>query len=428
MKHKYTRILSLSVITFLMIFIAGASGCPKSWKGEKQVGEIRNQFDFFMLDSGKGVTAFLDSAGGVSAMLYDPANGWSGIYNVAVDADKTNVCMDASGKATVVWSLGDSVYAREITPTAGMSTPVKINASSSSYYKIASNRNGKAVIILSSASPNTLSVMKYTGAGWTKTDDVVFPDVSGATEIESLWDSDGNCMMITKETSAKTVYAQYYKIGAGWLPAAAIGTLDDPNPYVEVFKISVDGSGNYLAAWVSGARITSRKFSKASGWAPEQKINATKEAVRVDSLGMNNTDDAIVIWTTFSPGTRYVSMIEEGIVKAPAEFKEIKPPVQRVVGVSSIKTSMSDSGEAVYTVTGYEDESWIFGYRHFHEMYAVRYTRNLGWKSLEILNENTEDEAWDSSQGMSMDNNGNIMALWFFDLEEGSYLSYNVFK
>jgi hypothetical protein len=237
---------------------------------------------------------------GVYGKRYLPEAGWEAAVTT-IDAEQVDAGMsatgaldiaaDASGNATVVWTMSDETWAhmvieaaRYTSGTGWASGQIVTNedAQSISGPAVAMDVAGNAMVVWGQATGASIAVQgvhaaTYTvGSGW-ETPVVIEP--VGISETHSglapqvVFDGQGDAVVVWCHHGLPGIYANRWSGVTGWGAATAIAGTS-PTSADEGVQLAVDKQGNAIALWNqhNGSLLASR-CAAGGDWGPTQLVD-----------------------------------------------------------------------------------------------------------------------------------------------------------
>lgn len=230
------------------------------------------------------------------------------------DGKYPQLSMDSQGNVWVIWDEDDggthNVWVNQYEVGAGWSGAEEImsNVGPIQYPHIALNDNGNAVAVGSYnvSVPYKVWAKRYVdGVGWDAGYTLLGPDGIDAyiQNPKVALDADDNAIAVWQLTagtpvSYNNIAAARYESGTGWggweyieLENAGDATLP---------QIRVDSLGNALVVWQqfngTTTNINANYYLVGTGWEGVHEIDDTNESCTVPQLGLDASDNALVVW------------------------------------------------------------------------------------------------------------------------------------
>ncbi len=255
---------------------------------------------------------------------YDATTGlWGSATVLEIDALNAalqpSIAMDASGRATVVWSQSDAtVHAALFVPATGWLASTRIEndiVSSISGMRVVMDISGNALVTWSNSSDgityNIMSNRYLVGTGWSATASTVRSAISndaGATQliVNLSGDVNGNAIAVWSETDGvrNNIWASHFDPTSGWSSTLnPIESNDVAGAYAP--EISMDNAGNAIALWhhadgstQNNRNIWSSAYTTTGGWvAGITALNSdTTTSTSNAKLKIIDNGSIVVVW------------------------------------------------------------------------------------------------------------------------------------
>jgi hypothetical protein len=232
------------------------------WGATQQIGSVcRNSSDpvaVRMSDNGSAIAVWREITGGPSvsysiwASVFDVGTGlWSEASSispgVATPVNVTDVAMNSVGQAIVVWNDGANTYSNWYAAPGWQST-ISVSNSAGVFTGVALDNQGRATAVY--AVSNSLFAKQFTsGAGWSATP-VLLDTLSGGGKGSMDVDTNGNVVAVwRRSTSSGGLFASRFGAASGqWSPSTQI--VSSP-ARVDNMKIALTSQGQGVLSFNS---------------------------------------------------------------------------------------------------------------------------------------------------------------------------------
>lgn len=259
---------------------------------------------------------------GLGFNSFSPVTGWgkAGLINIegmwVDDGTDFQFAVDASGNALIVWKdefvLSAGLWANYYTRESGWSAPMPVYSGTEGMarpFKLAMNVNGQAMLVWNEFNVRTRVKASYfrREEGWSEPIQVDKDDLEYTYDPIVAIDAEGNAIALWVQDGsrdpngrAQNLWVNRYDYQTGWGVAELLET--DANYSADLAQITLDASGNALAAWqqlnANGERlIWARRFLKSVGWGESQIINEPNgRSVTGPVMVMNQLGRALIAW------------------------------------------------------------------------------------------------------------------------------------
>jgi len=366
------------------------------------------------------------SRGNIWSNRYTAGTGWGTaalIESEAGTADSPQIASDANGNALAVWSQFDgtrtNVWANRYTAGTGWGTATLIEAAAGSIGdpQIAIDANGNALAVWRQYDGTRESIWanRYTaGTGW-GTAALIESEAGTADSPQIAIDANGNALAVWKQSdgTSYSVWANRYTAGTGWGTAALIetnnaGDVEDP-------RIAIDANGNALAVWAQydGTRtnIWANRYTAGAGWGTAALIESEARSAYSPQIAIDANGNALAVWRQYD-GTRYniwSNRYTAGTGWGTAALIETDN-----AGNAAGPQIVIDANGNALAVWAQHDGTRL-------NIWANRYTAGTGWGTAALIETDNADSA--SKPQISIDANGNALAVWVGGIELGHLLA-----
>lgn len=264
---------------------------------------------------------------GVQSIWQNRYDAATGLWDVAsvLETDALNaalkpkVAIDASGRATVVWSQSDAtVHAALYVPVTGWLASTRIESdtvTSISGTRVVMDISGNALVTWSNSSDgityNIMSNRYLAGTGWSAIASTVQSAISndaGATQLISnlTGDVNGNAIVVWSETDGvrNNIWASHFDPTTGWSTTLnPIEANDVAGAYAP--EISMDNAGNAVAVWQQADAVAQNIsqvwvsfYTPAAGWVADTAALNSDTATSSSNVKVKVIDDGsvVVVW------------------------------------------------------------------------------------------------------------------------------------
>ncbi|GLQ33068.1 Ig-like domain-containing protein [Litoribrevibacter albus] len=315
-----------------------------------------------------------DGEGDLWASMYDVNTGWSQPEQVddsAGNSGSANIVLTDDGDALAVWYQTDG-----------------------SYYTIWTNHYDA-------------------DTGWQGPQAIPTTYEDHASSPELVMDTQGNAIATWRQRyeNRQRIAAARYDSENGWGAVTIIDNNMSEHGYEP--KIDMDQEGNAIVVWhgFDGTRnnIYSNRYVVDNGWIDPIIINAPGSNAYAPQVSVNTAGEAMAVWYQddldgLSRDMIWAARYTPENAWLPAET------ISENENNSSVDypiISVDNQGNALVIWTQYRDSEG--------DVWSRYYQANNGWQTPTQL-ENITGNAYGSS--LSMDNNGNAMAMWIYDNED----------
>lgn len=223
-----------------------------------------------MTEAGNAVVVWSTSA--VHASTFAPGIGWGPPIFLERPANVRPLpaAFSPSGKATVVWNEGSSVWGSQFTPATGWSTPVSLPGVGSALDAEASSESGVIAVGAErwTATPSGWVAKFHPDFGWAMVDSIPLPLESygssrafGTPRIAADQNNSGLLVWTDRFGDGPLVVASRFDAVGGLSAPEPVGKGEDP-------RIAMDESGNAIVVWIEagedGSSVWARRFAVES--------------------------------------------------------------------------------------------------------------------------------------------------------------------
>ena len=315
-----------------------------------------------------------DSIGDYSifASRYDPLTGtWGAAASLETSIDDAfipDIAVDSAGNAIAVWrqiesGAGESIWANRYTGSSwGIASAIDIlpgplaNTGQAFDPSIDMNSNGDAVVVwrqfdgfyftVYSARYSPITNWGLAGAIESRTNDAFAPHVG--------MDAAGNAVAVWThyDGSSRSVLANRYVTGTGWLTEAAIEPTFGDAGHV---RIAVDWLGNAVAVWeqYDGGRfnVWSNRYVFGAGWMAPILLEGGGEDAVLPEVAVDIAGNGLAVWRQrfLTRNNIVANRFDEG---TPAPPLALTSPTATLTNNPTVTVSGSTDAGATVTVDG----------------------------------------------------------------------------
>jgi len=324
---------------------------------------------------GEDLRLVIDSAGNATLVWVDlyfylrsahyvAGSGWQETTGpLASAADATDVAMDGSGAALVVWADADGLWANRHAPDAGWGStgqPVQQEPGGTAP-RIAMNPSGDTLVVWSQEEEELERLWSsHTDAGgtWTTPEPIQDTPASYLRVADLAIDVVGNGLAVWDEDQRTRVWVNRFSAGMGWQGAEL---LDATAVDASAPRVAMDADGNAIAVWLrtddATQKVWASRYTLASGWGSPELISGTAASCDDPRIAVGASGDAVAVWNQSDPAQAvagWSNRFTPGVGWADPEF------VSFDTGKAwSLDVGVDANGNAIAVWDNDRDEVWV---------------------------------------------------------------------
>jgi PKD repeat protein len=246
-----------------------------------------------------------------------------------------------------------------------------------------------------------------------------FHGYSGSPELRT--DSHGNTLAVWQQFigTGYIIYSNRHVAGQGWGDPVLV---DNPNGYSYPPGLAMDGNGRAIAVWKkqigTDSSLLINRFDPDSGWGLPESLHQSQGYVYdYVKVAMDAEGNAFVVWLESAGNRRdcnvYAIRYDAGTGQwGTPTLLENSPGSVNNLYRANPEISMDENGNAM--AVWYQNE----GTYSYFNIYASRYEAGIGWQTPVLL----ETQAGNAlAPSLLMEENGVATVMW--DQWDGSYFS-----
>jgi hypothetical protein len=249
-----------------------------------------------------------------------------------------------------------------------------------------------------------------------------------ATTPQIAVDKSGNIMAVWAQPDSifQNIYANLYVPGTGWGAATLIESSDMP---ADDPQIAVDSSGNFMAVWrqawktVNGARygVYSNRYVAGAGWGAASLVfvitdNEDITASADIQIACDPNGNAVAVWSVYDWSWNHTSVRANRYAVGTGWAGVTNLSTEAVQAAYGASVAMDANGNAAVVWSQNLGTSALQG------VHAIMYEAGTGWGAPERIESATE-AATRSGSGcqIAFDADGNVIAVWYQYSKPGIY-------
>lgn len=329
-------------------------------------------------------------------------------------ANSPQISFDANGNALAVWHQYDgtryNVVANRYVAGTGWGAQELIetgNAGTAQFPQVAADANGNALAVWRQSNGtryNILANRYVVGTGWGTAELIETENASHAYTPQVVMDANGNGIAVWHQADGtrNNIWANRYVAGSGWGAAEKIET---GSLIAYSAQVSVDASGNAVAVWhqSDGSRnnIWSNRYEVGGSWGTAELIetdntgSATAAQVSVDANG-----NALAVWYQ-GDGSRNNIWSNRYVAGGSWGTAEL---------IETDNLGGADGPQVTFDANGNALAVWYQSDGSRNNIWANRYVAGTGWGTAELIETDNTGDA--QNPQVSIDANGNALAIW----------------